>query len=125
MVSTIGRSLGSGVASYLAAHRPVNELVLITPYDSLQSVAQSRYPIYPIGLLLHDKFDSLSRIDKIDATVLILAAEHDDVIPRPHTERLFRAFPKAPVFYTIAGSHHGDISSFPEYRERLGAFFER
>src|SRR3989338_7417387 len=40
----VGRSLGSGVAVYLASQRPAARLVLITPYDSLQEIAAGQFP---------------------------------------------------------------------------------
>ena len=53
-ISVIGRSLGSGVASYLASRKPVTRLVLITPFDSILRVAQSVYPVFPVSWLLKD-----------------------------------------------------------------------
>src|SRR3970282_1389931 len=38
-ITVIGRSLGSGVASHLAARRPVARLVLVTPFDSMARLA--------------------------------------------------------------------------------------
>jgi pimeloyl-ACP methyl ester carboxylesterase len=38
-ISAYGRSLGSGVAVYLAARRPLEKLILLTPYDSVAAVA--------------------------------------------------------------------------------------
>lgn len=50
-ISVIGRSLGSGVAVYLASARKVDKLVLVTPYDSIENVAKKSFPIFPISLL--------------------------------------------------------------------------
>ena len=44
-IAVIGRSLGSGVASYVAAHRPVAKLALVTPFDSMARLAQTHYPL--------------------------------------------------------------------------------
>ena len=51
-ISVIGRSLGSGVAVYLASKRPLNKLALITPYDSIKSLGQSKFIIFPVFLSL-------------------------------------------------------------------------
>ena len=45
----VGRSLGSGVAAYVAAERPVAAVVLISPYDSMTAVARRHYPWLPVG----------------------------------------------------------------------------
>ncbi len=124
-ISVIGRSLGSGVASYLAANGSIQRLVLITPFDSIQKVAQSSFPIFPISLLLKDKYDSLSRVNSIDAPTLILIAEHDEVIAAARSNRLVSAFPITQVTVkVIAGASHNSISSYPQYSAMLRAFFD-
>lgn len=92
-VAVIGRSLGSGVAAYVATKRPVSRLVLVTPYDSIERVAQGQYRWFPIFLILKDRFDTVSRVRKISSPTLIVIAENDDVIPRERTDRLIAAFP--------------------------------
>jgi uncharacterized protein len=34
-IITVGFSIGSGVAAYVARHRPVEGLILVTPFESL------------------------------------------------------------------------------------------
>jgi len=115
-ISVIGRSLGSGVAVYLASARPVERLVLITPYDSITNVAYERFPIFPISLILTDKFDSVSRIKSVSAATLILLAESDEVIPRERSEALVDQFPPDQVeVRTLKGTNHGSIGSATEY----------
>jgi uncharacterized protein len=48
----IGRSLGSGIAVRVASVRPVSRLVLVTPYDSLQEIAATQFPYFPVRWLL-------------------------------------------------------------------------
>ena len=104
-IVVIGRSLGSGVACYLASERNVEKLVLVTPYDSIQRIAQKRFPLYPMSLLLKDRFNSSSRADRINAEVLILAAEDDQVVGRVHTERLITSLAHvSPSVEIIEGS---------------------
>jgi pimeloyl-ACP methyl ester carboxylesterase len=57
-VDVVGRSLGSGVAVYVASLRPVARLVLVTPFDSLEGLAALRFPYVPVKWLLRDKFES-------------------------------------------------------------------
>lgn len=119
-VSLIGRSLGSGVATHLAVSRPIDKLVLITPYDSIQNVAQQRYWMFPMGLVLRDKHLSWKRADRVKAPTLVLLAENDTIIPRKNSENLLAHFsPELVTVETVAGSGHNDISAFPRYRETL------
>ena len=60
-VAVMGRSLGSGVAVQLAAERPVERLVLVTPFDSLVNVAKEYFRWLPVGLLMRDRYESASR----------------------------------------------------------------
>jgi uncharacterized protein len=87
-IDLIGKSLGSGIAVYVAAHRPVNKVALITPYDSIVNVAKTHYPIFPIGILLRDKYESWKYAGKISVPVLILSAENDQTIPAASTQNL-------------------------------------
>jgi len=122
-ISAYGRSLGSGVAVYLAVQRPVDKLILLTPYDSIASVAQSTYPLFPIEYLIKDRFDSAALASEIDAPVLITSAELDRVIGLQHTLALRQKFTRARVDYVqIRGAAHNDITEFPQYREAVARF---
>lgn len=93
-ISVIGRSLGSGVAVYLAANREVKKLVLTSPYDSIENVAKRQYPMFPVSLLLKDKFASDSRVGSISIPTLVVLADTDNVIPHQNTAALVAAFRK-------------------------------
>ncbi len=122
-ISVIGRSLGSGVATYLASKNKIAKLVLITPFDSVQNVAQDQFLIYPMSLLLTDKYDSFSRVDSIKAKTLILIAEKDQIIKRKHTDRLITAFPvEQIVVKTLSNTDHDNISEDIRYYDLLEQF---
>ncbi len=124
-ISVIGRSLGSGVAVYLASRRPLNKIALITPFDSIKSLGQSKFIIFPIFLLLKDKYDSLSRVRQIQAKTLALIGESDEIIPKKHSLRLINEFPSEQITaITIKNSGHNDISYKDEYYQHLKNFFE-
>ncbi len=115
-VAVIGRSLGSGIATFIASIRDIDKLVLITPFDSIQNVAQKKYWMYPISFLLKDKFDSLSRVRQIKAQTLILIAENDEVIGIKHTNNLIKAFPASQITVeTIKNTGHNTLSEDERY----------
>ncbi len=123
-ISVIGRSLGSGVAIYLASKRSLHKIALITPYDSIKSLGQSKFIIFPVFLLLKDKFDSLNRVKHFKAETIALLAENDEVIPYEHSQRLINAFPPEQITaITIKNSGHNDISYKEEYYQHLSNFF--
>jgi pimeloyl-ACP methyl ester carboxylesterase len=122
-ISVIGRSLGSGVATYLAAVRDIDKLVLITPFDSIENVAKKALPVLPVSLLLKDKFDSVGRVADIAAPVLVVTAEYDEVIPSRHSVALAEAFPKSQVTVeVISDAGHNTIEMSPRYAHVLSMF---
>jgi len=123
-ISVIGRSLGSGVATYLASQRPISKLMLATPFDSLQSIAQAQFWIYPSSIIMQDKYRSIDRVKYIDAQTLILIAENDQIIPYKNSMNLVNAFPKKQVDVKIIKNRgHNDISNSIEYMDALNSFF--
>ena len=116
----VGRSLGSGLAVRLASVRPVERFGLVTPFDSLQEIAAMLYPYVPVRWFMKDKFESWKYAPNVTAPTLILAAEHDEVIPRASTELLRTRFKEGLVsFVVISGVGHNDISENPEYTRIL------
>jgi pimeloyl-ACP methyl ester carboxylesterase len=115
-VVVVGRSLGSGVAVHLASLRPVARLVLVTPYDSLQELAAHQFPYFPVRWLLLDKFESWRYAAKVVAPTLVIAAEHDEVVPRTSTESLYTRFGTGVAsLRVVGGTSHNTISESPEY----------
>ena len=119
-VVVVGRSLGSGVAVHLASLRPVARLVLVTPYDSLQDLAAQQFPYFPVRWLLLDKFESWRYAEHVVVPTLVVAAEHDEIIPRSSTEALYRRFRTGiATFKVVAATSHNTISESPQYMPLL------
>lgn len=115
-VTLVGRSLGSGVAVRLAAEQDVEQLLLITPYDSIVNVARHHYPWLPVAWLLKDRYESVRYAPQVRAPVKILMAEHDRVVPRPLTESLQAAFaPGRSTLHLLPGTDHISIASTAEF----------
>jgi len=122
-ISVIGRSLGTGVAIYLASTRIIKKMILITPYDSFQNVAQKKYPIYPMSLMLMDKYNSTSRIKDINSDTLIILADHDQIIPRDSSNKLIKLFPVSQVtLEVIKETSHNTVSHNERYYSILEEF---
>jgi dienelactone hydrolase len=88
-------------------------------------IAQRQLPFVPVSWLLEDTFDSLTKAPRVHASVLVLLAELDSVIPRAHSERLVAAFASGQTSVrTIRGANHDSISSSPEYTRALAEFLQ-
>jgi pimeloyl-ACP methyl ester carboxylesterase len=122
-ISVVGRSLGTGVAVQLASAREVRRLVLVTPYDSLVNVASQHFPLFPVALLMRDRYESISRVQTVRAPVLAVIAGDDEIIPRARSEALVSAFPQSQIRVTLLeGATHNSIDLFPGYLRAVGDF---
>ncbi|TKJ88473.1 MULTISPECIES: alpha/beta hydrolase [Pseudomonas] len=125
-ISLIGRSLGSGVAVRLASQRPVQQLILVTPYNSLEEIAAQQYPWVPVKWLLKDRFESGKYAAHIRVPTLLLAASDDEVIPRASTQRLLENFPQGvAVLRVVPDSGHNSISDRAQYLQWMGDVLNR
>jgi hypothetical protein len=121
-IALVGRSLGAGVASYVAAHRTVAGVVLVSPYDSMTAVGRHHYPWLPVGLLLKHPFDAQSLAPAIRVPLLAIAGGRDSVIPMAHSKRLFDAWGGPKRWVELPGAEHNDISSWPAFWPEVDAF---
>jgi fermentation-respiration switch protein FrsA (DUF1100 family) len=122
-IHVIGRSLGSGVAVHLATVRDVDKLVLVTPYDSIASIAENSMPLFPVSLLIKDRYDSWRLAGKLRNQTLALLAEYDEVIPRASSEKLIAAFqPRLLSTLVIPRANHNSIGMMAGYRAALDNF---
>lgn len=119
-VAVIGRSLGSGIAVHLASERPVDRLVLVTPFDSLTEVAAGTMRWLPVRWLLRDRYEAHREAPAINAPTLLLRAGLDEIVPGVRSEALYQAFrPGVATQLTIPHRGHNDISWSPLYLQAL------
>jgi len=123
-VVAMGRSLGSGVAVHLAAHRSLRGAVLVSPYDSIAEVGKRHYPFLPVSLMLRHRFDSLALAPRIDVPLLCLVATEDRIIPAAHSRVLFEAWRGAKTWREVPRSDHDSISGEPEYWRSISEFLK-
>jgi len=121
-IVAMGRSLGSGVAVYLAAHRPLRGVILVSPYDSIVEVAKRHYPFLPVSLMLRHRFDSIALAPRIEAPLLCLVATGDRVIPAAHSRALFEAWRGSKMWHEVPHADHDSISGEPEYWRSIADF---
>lgn len=110
-VILMGRSLGSGPTTYLAAnHDSFAAVFYIAPLTSCAGVVGSTasFFLYPVDL-----FPNIRRIGKVQKSpVMILHGTRDEVIPIAHGKALAaeaRKKNKHVATYWVGGAHHNDI----------------
>lgn len=115
-ITLYGRSLGTGIATYIAANNKPKQLVLETPYYSVLDVAKHRFPIFPVAQVLKYTFPSHKFIINVDCPVTIFHGTDDRVVPYDSAEKLGKVAPQTKTnFITITGGTHNNLIEFDEY----------
>ena len=114
-----GESLGTGVAIALAAEKPMTHVILDAPYTSTVDVAADLYWFLPVRRLMKDQFRSDERIKNVNAPVLILHGDADDIIPIKYGERLLAMVPGEKRLVRFTGGYHMDLDRFGAVDEAL------
>lgn len=110
-----GESLGTGVATQLAAEKHVGGLILDAPYTSIVDVAERIYPLLPSRWLMTDRYETMKCIQRVQAPVLVIHGEVDDLIPVEMGRKVAGAV-KSPVeIVTFAGAGHSDHHLFGSF----------
>ena len=118
-VILVGRSLGTGVAVYLASKRKVLGVVLITPYDSIASLVKQKYPFLPVNLILKHKFESIKYVEKIKSPIAIIEVKNDTTIPNSRTRRLSKKIKNLSKIVVLENTTHADVLNQPQFEENL------
>jgi fermentation-respiration switch protein FrsA (DUF1100 family) len=108
-IAVFGESLGTGVAIWLAAEKPVARVVLQAPYTSIVEVAAAAYPFLPVRFLLKDSYRSDERIGGVSAPVLVIHGERDRVVPIEYGERLYALIRAPKKFVRFPEGGHVDL----------------
>jgi uncharacterized protein len=106
----LGESLGCPVALEVALRRPVSRVALETPFLSVPALARQHYPFVP-SFLVRSRFDAESRIRRVTAPKLIVAAERDEIAPPSHARRLHEVAAEPKELYVVPGAGHNDVYS--------------
>ncbi|MCB9077424.1 MAG: alpha/beta hydrolase [Anaerolineaceae bacterium] len=122
----VGRSLGGGIASWLAQHHRAGALVLESTFTSIPDMAARQYPFLPVRPLARVRYNTLARVSTLTMPILIVHSPHDEVIPYDHGRQLFEAAPEPKQFLKTAGGHNdGFLISQEIYAMELKGFIEK
>jgi len=119
-----GRSLGSGVASWLASKKPCKCLILETPYYSVPDLFKSYVPIYPVNAIMKFKFPTGEYLKQVTAPVIIFHGTNDWVIPYSCAEKLKTTLKLGDEFVTVQKASHNDLEAFPVFNSKLDSILD-
>lgn len=110
-----GYSLGTGVASQLAAIHHPKALVLEAPFTAVVDRAQEMFPLLPVPLILQDQYRSYEVITKVGAPLLIIHGGADRIVPLHHGTALFGMAIDPKTLKVYAGAGHLDLQKYGAY----------
>ncbi len=110
-----GESLGSGIATQVAAAKECAGVILDAPYTSMTDVAALHYPYLPARWLMTDRYLTKTYIARINAPLLIVHGEEDEVIPVAMGRALFEIAKEPKQIAIFKGAGHADHNAFGSY----------
>ena len=120
-----GRSLGTGLAGWLAARVPAEQLILETPYWSFASVMARYLPVYPVEMMSRFRLPLHEDIPQVRMPVTIFHGTADGVIPYENARLLKGLLKPGDRFVTIEGGGHNDLDTHPLYGAVMDTLLSR
>ncbi|WP_299114309.1 alpha/beta hydrolase [uncultured Winogradskyella sp.] len=118
-ITLYGRSLGTGIASYLASNNNPKQLILETPYYSILDVAKHRFPMFPVKPLLKYRFPTHQYLPKTNCPITILHGTDDNVVPYSSGKKLSELNIEKLNFITIENGDHNNLIEFDAYHNTI------
>jgi hypothetical protein len=118
-----GRSLGSAVATRIAADHPVAGLILESPFTSARDMAARTYRIFP-QFLVRLRLDNVETIRSVHCPVLVFHGTADMLVPMDMGRRVAEAAPGPVEFVMIEGAGHNETYDVGgrAYRDKIRDF---
>lgn len=101
-----GRSMGGGVATWLASQYTPNLLILESAFTSVADMAKHYYPYLPTHLLTRIKYASIDRIKDIHCPILFSHSKTDEIVPFEFGVQLFEQAQEPKMFMQLEGGHN-------------------
>ena len=103
-----GESLGTAVATRLAAEYPPAALILRSPFTSLTDIGRHHYAFLPVRWLLRDRYATIEQIARVKSPVMVIAGDNDRIVPLASSRELYDAANQPKTLVVIRGADHND-----------------
>ena len=113
-----GKSIGTGIAAYLASREKCSKLILETPYYSVDALARHYFPMYPVIPMTKFSFPIHQYLSSLKIPVTIFHGTSDEVVPYQHSVRLKNENPFVELI-TVEKGKHNDLFQFNIYQRKM------
>jgi alpha-beta hydrolase superfamily lysophospholipase len=114
-----GKSIGTGIAAYVASNTKAKMLILETPYYSIPALFNCYAPIYPASTMANYKMPTNEYLQDVQYPIIIFHGTKDGVIPYRSAARLKTVLKSKDKFITVPEANHININGTKMYYEAI------
>lgn len=123
-ITVMGRSLGTGPATYISSIRSPSNLILVSPFTSIKCVSSELLGGFLSFLVnVKQRFNNQEHIQKVYCPTLILHGKKDDLINYKHSQKLAKKH-GAPVQAQLRLMENMRHNNFNMYLEVVNPIFD-
>lgn len=112
-ITLYGRSIGTGLALYVASLHKVHHVLLVSPYDVLNNVAKDSVPFFiPVSLINRFPLDAKNWLKHVQCRIDAIYGLSDALIKPERSTALFASMQPNMHIEAVAGAGHDDITLF-------------
>jgi pimeloyl-ACP methyl ester carboxylesterase len=109
-----GHSLGGAVAIQLAVNNPAaGGLIVEAAFTSIADMARQipKYRIFPIEIIVHQRFDSIKKVSRLQVPVLYIHGTDDKLVPYEMSRELYKRTSSSKQLKLIPGGGHNNSAA--------------
>jgi pimeloyl-ACP methyl ester carboxylesterase len=118
-IVVFGRSLGSGIAAWVASKNRPRLLILDSPYFSFYHNIRRYIFFLPVKWLMRYDLRTDQFLHSVGCPVHIIHGRRDHLIPFRQSEQLKALHPGKVHLHPVEKAHHNNLPDFPEFYELL------
>eukprot|EP00826_Nyctotherus_ovalis_P056349 TRINITY_DN7589_c0_g2_i1.p1 TRINITY_DN7589_c0_g2~~TRINITY_DN7589_c0_g2_i1.p1 ORF type:complete len:304 (+),score=81.78 TRINITY_DN7589_c0_g2_i1:59-970(+) len=119
----MGRSIGSGPASYVAGKYGIHSLILLSPFTSIRAMAK-KYVGSTLQYLIAERFDNATQLKNSKCPIFLIHGKKDDIVPYTHSVEMWKQITAPGLLNLPPNMTHGSFAFFDDFVKPLTYFYE-